>query len=528
MATVMDRASLESVPTSRRRTLRAVALLVLVAFVASGAFAQGAESSAVSAGSPSPFRPRLAITQTWTDNLRADGSALTANVGGLKDAALITSLSPGFTAFSNSGRLRGSIDYSLSAIGYLKTDVSSRLQNSLSARGSLDVVPQTLLVDMTASAGQQAGSAFGAQSFDSSISAANRREVLTLAVSPSFRSRLGTWGDLVMRVDEQRTEVRGTGLGDGRSESASVRVDAREGAAVRLFAQASRRRGQFQGAVNSTVDSATMGFTYTPDADWTVVVNGGTERSDLVSSTSATGSTWGATANWVPGPRTRMSVDWQHHAYGDTHTMAFEHRMSRASFRFTDTDTLNQGFSSNGGRLTNYDLYYQLFASREPDPAKRDDLVRSYLRSLGLPLDGLAGTGFISSSPNRQRMQQVGFSLLGQRTTLTGQMGRTRTRQVGASATGDLALSSSIDQRTYSLSGAHQLTPSSSISVTGSRTQSRGLAVSQFTRLDSLLANWTGRLGARSTVVLGLRHSRSQGAQAYSENSVTASMTQQF
>lgn len=467
------------------------------------------------------------ISQAWTDNLRSEGSASIGGGSG-KDAALITTVMPGFTLYSGSGRVRGSIDYALSAIGYLKTDVPSRLQNSLAARGNVELWPQTFLVDVTASAGQQAGSAFGPQVADPTLSAANRREVLTLSVSPHLHGRLGTWADVVARVDEQRTEVRGTSLGDGRSRLASLRVDAREGGAVRMFGLLSRREGRYQGSSNGTTDSATVGLNYVPDPELTLTLSGGRERSDVATSNAATGSTWGTTARWVPGPRTNLTADWQHHAYGDSHTLSFEHRMNRSSFRFSDTDTLNQGFSSNGGRVTNYDMYYQLFASREPDPVKRDEMVRSYLQSLGLAVDGTAGSGFVTTSPNRQRMQQLGFSLLGQRTTLTGQIGRTRTRQVGASATGDLAQSPSIDQRTYSLSGAHQLTPNDSVSITASRLQSRGVAAGQFTRFDSLSASWTARLGLRSNAVLGLRHSRSNGVQTYSENSVTASMTQQF
>jgi uncharacterized protein (PEP-CTERM system associated) len=107
-------------------------------------------------------------------------------------------------------------------------------------------------------------------------------------------------------------------------------------------------------------------------------------------------------------------------------------------------------------------------------------------------------------------------------------VGRTQTQRVGPVATGDLALTPEIAQRTYSISAAHKLTPTSSLSLSANRSSNQGQGVSQFTSLDSYMAGWSIQLGSRANAQLGLRHSRSQGVQGYSENSVTASMTQQF
>lgn len=527
MATVMSRANPDSVTpvgTMRLRLPLTAALLVCFA----GAEAQGLSEVSLGAGSGPRFRPQLTLVQVWTDNLRTDGGSLGSGSSGPKDAALVTTVSPGFSYSINSSGLRTSIDYTLSAIAYTKSTATSRLQNSLSARGAIELVQQFLTVDATASAGQQAASAFGIQSADAGISAANRREVLSASVSPTLRSRLGDVADLLMRVDEQRTEVRGTAQGDGRGRSTMVRLDSRGSGAMSLFAMLSQRRGQFQGTLNSNVDSQTVGLNYRPDIDWTVAINGGREKSDVVTATSATGSTWGASVNWAPVARTQLSADWQKHAYGNTHTLSFEHRMRVVSFRYTDSAGLNQGFSTAGARQTNFDLYYQLFASREPDPLKRTDYVRDYLQTMGLPADGVVGGGLLTSSPNRQRQQQFGMSLLGVRSTLSVMIGRTQTQRVGPVATGDLALSPEIGQRTYSISAAHRLTPDSSLSLTASRSRNEGLGVSQFTSLDSYVAGWSIQLSARANAQLGLRHSRSQGVLAYSENSVTASMTQQF
>lgn len=527
MATVTNRAKPRAVPLFHPLHMRLPLVAAMLA-CASAAQGQSLGEAPASGGSGPRFRPQLTVSQVWTDNLRTDGSAQASVSYGPKDAALVTTVSPGFSYSTNASGLRTSIDYSLSAIGYVKANAPSRLQNSLSARGSIELIQQFLTVDATASAGQQAASAFGTQSADAGISAANRREVLNASISPTLRSHLGDFADLLMRVEEQRTEVRGTGQGDGRGRTSMLRLDSRGSGAMRVFALISQRRGQFQGALNSNVDSQTVGLNYRPDVDWTLSLNGGRERSDVVTATAGTGSTWGTSANWAPDARTQLNADWQKHAYGNTHTLSFEHRMRLVSFRFIDSAGLNQGYSGSGGRQTNFDLYYQLFASREPDPLKRADYVRNYLQSMGLPADGVVGGGLLTTSPNRQRQQQFGMTLLSVRSTLSVMLGRTQTQRVGPVATGDLALSPDIAQRTYSISAAHKLTPTSSLSLTANRSSNQGQGVSQFTSLDSYMAGWSIQLGARANAQLGLRHSRSQGVFAYSENSVTASMTQQF
>jgi uncharacterized protein (PEP-CTERM system associated) len=221
--------------------------------------------------------------------------------------------------------------------------------------------------------------------------------------------------------------------------------------------------------------------------------------------------------------------DWQHHAYGDGHTLSFEHRMARTVIRISDSENLNVGTSPVGVLSTNYDLFFQLFATVEPDLIKRDALVRSQLAARGLSPDAPFAAGVQSNAPTRLRNQQFSMAYQGLRSTLTAQIGRTVTRRVGtASVGGDLASTGRIEQRSYSLSAGHQLTPSTSVNLVGARQESKGDLASQSTTLNSLTANWNARLGSRLNVSLGLRHSKFAGVTPYSENAVLANLVQQF
>lgn len=499
----------------------------------SQALAQSVDAPGPSEGAARPqglsVRPRLSFTETVTDNLlsSAGGSAVAS---GPKDAALITTLSPGLSVVSNTGRLRGSLDYALNGIAYLKSERPSRVQNSLTAQGTLEVVDRAVSVDMRATIGQQTASAFGLQTADPSLSNPNQHEVMTATVMPAWRGVVGGLLAFDLSASESRTEVRGTSLGDGHTEMGSLRLSSAHAGAVSVWSLLSDQRTDYAGnAAGNRLSALTAGADYRPDPDWRVGFSGGAERSNYVTATSANGKTYGVNVDWTPSPRTRLNGDWHHHSYGNSQSLVFSHRLARAAFQFSDTRSLNLGNTAAGATRTNYDLYFLQFASLQPDPVKRDVLVREFLLAQGLSPDAPVTTGFLSAGPSRLHSQLLSASYQGLRTSFTVAYTHGQTRTVGTTAAvGDLAVSGNVDQRTYSLNVGHRLTPESSLSLAVSRQESRGSTVAQSTSLSSVTANWSARLGQRLSVQLGGRHSRFTGLQPYSENSLTANLTQQF
>jgi uncharacterized protein (PEP-CTERM system associated) len=501
-------------------------LASLLAVVAMAAHAQEAPNPAGGV----VVRPRLSATQTWTDNLRLNDAD--------KDAALITTLSPGISVVSNSGAVRGSLDYSLNGIAYVKSDQPSRFQNALSANAQAELISRTLYLDVRANIGQQNASAFGQQTAPSlgsqgaaaNLANPNQHETGTLSVAPSLRGLLGGVATYDLRGDFTRTEARGTSLGDSRGRGATLRVEQWNAGVVGWWLQANTQRVKSAGAASNSNSLLRAGLNYRPDTDWFFTLNAGRERNDFLGGTSQNGGTGGATALWTPTPRTRVSADWQHHDYGDSHGFSFEHRMSRSVWRLSDTVTTTLGNTgAAGGVRTYYDQFFLLFASIEPDPIKRDTLVRAYLQSQGLSPDAPIAGGFLSSGPSRLHSQSVGFTLQGVRTSLSGQFNRSTTSRLGDNLNqGDLANSSRVEQRSYSLTLGHQLTPLSGLSLSLSRQEVAGDLSSQATQLTSLYGNWNTRLGPLLNAQFGARHSRAEGVTGYTENAVYASLTQQF
>lgn len=500
-----------------------------IALVAWAALAQ-AQDGEKAGGRGLSITPRLTVMQSWTDNLQlADQN---------KDAALVTTVSPGLSVSSNNGMLRGTLDYSLNGIAYVKTDQPSRVQNSLSASGQAELVSQTLFVDARASIGQQSGSAFGVQSVPTAgsqgsianLANPNQRETMVLSVSPSLRGRLGGSARYELRGDFTQTEVRGSSLGDSRGNGGSLRIDQVTASALGWWFSASTQQVTAASTPSNRATSLRWGLNYRPDPDWNFSANVGRERSNYLGTTSSSGATTGALAEWTPTARTRLSADWQRHEYGNSHALTAEHRLQRAVVRYSDSQSTMLGNTgAAGGVRTNYDLLFLLYASREPDPIKRDVLVRGDLQRLGLSPDAVAAVGFLSSGPSKLRSQQLGITLQGVRATLSAQLSRSLSGRLGNNVNGgDLSSTSRVEQRSYSLSAGYQLTPTSGLSLVAARQESMGDRDGLSTQLSSLSANWTARLGGRLAVQLGARHSRFEGVTPYTENAAYASLTQQF
>jgi uncharacterized protein (PEP-CTERM system associated) len=477
------------------------------------------------AGSGPGFRvqPRISLTQTWTDNLGLDDAA--------KDAAFITVLAPGISVSSSAGRLRGNLDYSLNGLIYTKTDRPNDVQQSLSATGSLELIERRFFVDARASYGQQQRSAFGQQtSAENAIRNPNSSDVASLSVSPRLLGRLANLASYQLSGTVTETKIKDSATGDSRIASLSLNTQGLATGPLNWTASATAQNSSFDAGNDNSRASATGGLNYRPDVDLTFSGNAGVERDDLKGDSKEAHPTYGMNAVWTPTPRTSLQGDYQSHNYGDSHTISFNHRFQRSSIRFADTSSLSQGFNNRGGQQTNYDLFYFQFESKEPDPIKRDLLVRQFLLENGLSPTAAANSGFVSSGPSLQRRQELSGTWQGLRTTVTTTLSQSRNSRIGEQipGSGDLSQSSLVRERNASATVAYRLTPTSSTNLTVAERQVRGDLSSQSSTLRTLNASWNGRLGERGSVTVGARYSLFEGQLPYRENAVFATLVHQF
>lgn len=513
-----------AIPLSRHGLAAACLLALSLQTPALNAQSTEAPTAAGAGGRAFSLTPRLSVSETWTDNL-------TLAPDDQRDRAFITTVSPGLTLASRTGLLRGVLDYTLDGIVYTKSDQKNRLQNQLNARGTAELVPNALFVDATGTISQQSISAFGTQSPDNRLDNGNRTEVRTLTVSPYWRSSLAGLVSVDLRGTATMRDSSETdgGSGDSKEGVVTLSLAGPVGRQLSWGAQAMTRRIHFeQGGLDNRNSMVLGSLTWKPDIDWQLGLNAGRERSDFLG--KDTSSIYGLNLRWTPTPRTQLSGDWQHHSYGDSHTIIAEHRMQRFVLRGSSAQAVSTS-SAPSGQLSNYQLLDLQYSALEPDPIRRDVLIRTLLASLGLSPDALTSVGFLANTATQQRRSEVSMSWTGVRLTAMLSLSDTSTRSLGNADTGDdLALTEHVRQRGATMSVSYRLTPTANATVTLTKMRSRGDGGTDLgSDMTSVYASTTLRLGPRTDGNVGLRHTRSDDAlSGYRENAVYASLTQRF
>ncbi|MDY0747232.1 TIGR03016 family PEP-CTERM system-associated outer membrane protein [Paucibacter sp. R3-3] len=469
-------------------------------------------------------QPRIGLTETLTDNVSQSSTS--------KDAALVTQVSPGIHIESRAGRVRGTFDYALNGVLYTGSPTANQTQHTLAAKGAVELIENSVYVDAQASINQQTISAFGQQSSSNVLSNANRTEVASVNVSPYWRGRLGDVASFELRAFGTATNQKESISGDSHTEGASLRLNGLNSGQIQWWASLSSQDSHFRAGSGSSSQStiANLGLNYRPDVDLSLTISGGPERNDYGGGEMRNSSNYGASATWTPSPRTQLTGEWQHHDYGNAHTLSFEHRRARSVWRYSDVKSVTLG-TPNGttAGTTLYNLFYQQCVATQTDPASCPTVVTAYLLALGLDPNMILSSGFVASAPTSQRLQDLSFSLQGMRTTLMFSLTQSTSSLLsGAAATGDLAQSSFVRQRGFALSLSHGLTPISSVQATFSMSRNSGDIASLSNTLRSLAANWSSSFGRRLSVSLGARHSDFSGASGYTENALIANLVQQF
>jgi len=155
-------------------------------------------------GSQSPraidIKPRVKLTETWSDNV-----ALSGGING-KESGFITELAPGIHVDAKTARLKAYIDYSLIEQLYSTSSAKNRTQNALNSFGTLEAVANWLFLDFSGVIAQQSISAFGAQSPSTANINSNTTETSSYRLSPYIRGQLGGGVDYSLRYNWSTTQ----------------------------------------------------------------------------------------------------------------------------------------------------------------------------------------------------------------------------------------------------------------------------------------------------------------------------------
>ena len=474
----------------------------LVALAAALSMGMGVHGQPVSGARTLSVQPYAAISQTFSDNIQQTG------VDPVSDG--LTRLTAGVALRGQTGRVRGTLDYSLSSLVYARHSDLNTFQNSLNAVLGGELIEGRVRLDVTGNIAQSAISAYGVQPGASSGVQSNSTEVRSLRITPSFLGPLGPDLRYAGQLGYAVSSARATALGNSTDTSAGLHIEPTRRGQVSWGLDGSVLRTDYKAGRTTSDDrlygSATLNL---PDWDVRLQGNAGLEFSDITAANRQRYTTWGVGLTWVPSTRTKLSADYGHRFYGPSHSLAFEHRTALTVWRASSSRSVSTTGDQNasGSRGTAYDLLYAQFATAVPDPAARAIYVSNFLKSYGI--EPLATPGFLRSSVTLQDRQELSAAMRGARSAAVLSLIQTLTQRLGAAsgAADDLANAAEVRQRGFTLDLSHRLAPESTLSLllTHTRGSGTGSGVSQSSQQRRASLQYRTRPTQHSDLTLGLR-----------------------
>lgn len=509
-----------------RTTATLVSVAVSLIATSAGVLAQEPLSDAVSNKGVS-ITPRISITETFTDNVGLSSTN--------RKAEQITEVSPGIRVIANGDRLKGYFDYSLNELLYAQNSSPKRTQNALNTFGTLRAIDNWFFVDFSGVISRQAVSAFGTPLVDNTLTNTNQSEVATYRLSPYIRGRFADLANYEARYSRSTTRSDALGGSGVTSTDAVGRISGNSSFKnLGWQVDAAQQSIDYSAGRPTKSDRLNIGLSYTITPQLNVFASAGREGNNYITLDTKSYRTYGYGIRWSPSVRTKFSASREQLSFGEGHNLSFEHRTDRTAWRLSDTKAVSatpvQAGITNLG--LNYDILYSQFASIEPDPVARIQLVNAFLQANGVNPNSAAIPGFLTSAVNLQRRQDLLFALLGVRDTITFIATQSNSRRLDILSTGvdDFSTSSLVRQRGFSANYAHRLTPDYSLAILASMQNASGSSSLQDTRVRLINVNLTGRLGRKSYASIGARHTivATGATGSYSENAVFANLNVQF
>lgn len=472
------------------------------------------------------MQPSVSLSETISDNASLQS-------GDSKNEA-ITELSPGIRLRGTGDRLSVNLDYRLQRHIYARESEKNKTRHALGANASLEAIENWLFVDANATISQQDISAFGGSPLGDNSSNPNRTETANYRLSPYVRGQLGGWAAYQLKYTQSLTKADSAQVADidnGTWSAGLSGLPAPSGLGWGL--DGNGQTIEYENGRRSRSESARLLLSYQFDPQFKLAVFAGKERNNHASPQMQSNDTPGASLEWSPSSRTQITASWQRRFFGDGSSFSFSHRSALTAWRLSSSKDISV-VPNQFGEVTLgsfFDLYFNLFASQEPDPIKRAVLVRNFLLLNGIPPNGTVSAGFLASRISVQRQHQGSVAILGANNSLTLSASQSDSRGLLAASnlSDDFDSVDQVRQQSLSLNWAHRFSPLSSLSLMLVRQRSQGSgATSLETTTDGLNLLFSTQLSPFTRASLGFRRSVVEGASDYAENALTGTVSHQF
>ena len=474
--------------------------------------------------------PTFSATETYTNNISLASNA--------KNSGFISEVSPGINILSGTGRVKGYLNYSLNLINYNGGQGSNLLQNTLNSSAAIEVIDGHGFINVSGVISQQTISAFSTQGINNNLNP-NKTEVSTYNISPYYRGQLSNFIDYEAKYSLSKTQAKSLENYSSYDNLASLNLNGNEYFGKLSWSLGANRQVVLRNAnanananANTVIDKLNVSFNYPIISKLILSISGGREIQNYTSTIKESSWTSGAGLNWSMSERTKLFANVESSPLGKLHSLNFEHRTPRTSWRINDTKNVSVSNNKNSATFgNNYDIVFNQFSSVEPDPIKRIQLVNNFLRTNGINPDATVINGYLKSGTSIQHSKNISFSLFGIRDTITLTAAKINTNKVINSilATNDFNNSNPIRQSGLTVTYTHRLTENTVFNNQFSIQKITGEVSSQNTELKSVNVSASTRIASNIYLTLSARHSTSSNTIfPYKETALIGNLAVQF
>ncbi len=488
-------------------------------------------------GGGSGGRPPVFITT----GLGASATA-TNNVNLSRDdsqSSLILTVTPSIRVEGQSGRVRGFLNYALSASVYSADSQRATFRNFLSARANVEAVRNWLFVDASASVSRQDISPFGTQSSSPILDNSNSTTVSTVSVAPYIQGQIAGEVDYTARAFYSVTSS-GTSLASGSSRFGGIASfnGSTRWSNLGWAANFSYREVNFTEGRSEFNQLNWIALNYGGIPDVILSARANAETSNVTSLNSQTHYGYGGGVRWTPSPRADLTLQYDTRIFGSSHLYAFNYRTARTIWSISSVQSLSTGQggglgggiygSGSGAPVTAYDLLFEVFASVQPDPVLRAQLVDAYLKANGIDPNATLTPNYLPNQVTEQLSNQASVAWRGLRDGVIFSVNQTRSTRLGplSNPGNDFANGQPVTWLGFAISWSHRLTPRSSLTATLRQQQNSSESADSTFRTASVI--WNNRLAERVSASVAGRYSVQRGSSAYNEASVTGTLNISF
>lgn len=328
------------------------------------------------------INPGLGVRETYTDNV-----ALAAR--GAQRSDFITEISPSIAVMGTGSRMHVTADYAMRNFFYSRTSGASNTQHQLHARAGATLVDDLLFFDGDASLGQQAISPFGPQVADNGNLNGNQAEVRTYTLSPYLRHHFGQSATAELRVSRDGVDSDVDNVLDSQSNRVHVSLNSgRDFRSLQWSLLYDGQRIDYKSSEDVDLKRLSVSLRYLLTSRFAVTGAAGYERNNYAAiGEKPEGAFWTLGADWTPAQRTTISVSAGRRYFGNTVSLAAQHRariaVLNAAYQEEITTSRSQFLVPSTADTAAF--LNGLLMSSVPDSAERESRVSRFIHDANLP-----------------------------------------------------------------------------------------------------------------------------------------------